>query len=189
MQRAARLRALVYPLMPPIHNRIDRDVAYVTIEASNLWASFARSLFLSCVFSAKQESGPRVKAATTFPSVNAAIAFAATTIKPRGGEPNWGDPGILLILLKTAGVSNIANVRAALSYSTTVFRGLPTMRNFFAHRSEVSVRKTARVARLLGVSVRLRPSEILCSRSPGRPQNIITDWIDDIRNVIQLACQ
>ncbi len=189
VQRAVRLRTLAFPLVPPVHNRVDRDIAYLTIETSNLWASFARSFYLSSVFCAKQDVGGRVKCATTFPSVKDAISFAVTTIQPRGAEPNWSDPGILLLLLRTIGASNYTNVKAAFSYSTTVFRDLPTMRNFFAHRDEGTARKTARVARSVGLSVHLRPSEILCSRSPGRPQNVITDWIDDVRNIIDLACQ
>lgn len=189
IQRAVRLRVLASPLVLPVYDRVDRDVAYLTIETSNLWASFARSLFLSSVFCAKRAGGGKVKCSTVLPSVKDAISFSVATIKPRGTEPNWGDPFILLRLLGAIGASNFADVKAALSYPTNVFRDLPTMRNFFAHRDEGTARKTARVARAAGVNVQLRPSEILCSRSPGRPQNVITDWIDDVRNIIELACQ
>ena len=188
LHRAMRLRTLAFPLAPPVNNHMDRDIAYLTIETSNLWASFSRSFFLSCMFSGKHDAGGRVRCGPTFGSVKDVISFAVTTIKPRGTEPNWSDPGILLLLLKVVGASNFAIVKSAFSYSTTVFRDLPSMRNFFAHRDEGTAKKTVRVARSVGVSVHLRPSEILCSRSPSRPQNVITDWIDDLRNIITLAC-
>jgi hypothetical protein len=168
---------------------IDEQVSFLTIEASNLWAGFSKAFFLSCVFRAKRESGRRVVSTQVFPRTTDAISFAIAEINPAlGREPNWADPNILLILLQRAGVSNYAEALAALAVPTTVFRDLPTMRNFFAHRGEVTARKTKRVARSAGLSGDLRPSDIMCSRRPGRPQNLLADWIDDMRNVIDLIC-
>lgn len=51
------------------------------------------------------------------------------------------------------------------------------------------MRECQTIARGVGVSARLRPSDILCSRAPGRPQNVLADWLDDIRNIASLMCQ
>jgi hypothetical protein len=42
----------------------------------------------------------------------------------------------------------------------------------------------------LGLSTKpeLRPTKILCSKLPKRPQNVLTDWIDDMSNIIDVLC-
>lgn len=188
--RAYRLRSLVDKVAPPIGGEIDRTVAFVTIEALNLWASFAREFYLSCVQRAKRESGTRVAVGISGLDTNAAaIAFAASIVRVRKArEPVWHDPKVLLKVLTAAKASNMLQLQAALSYPTTVFTSLPTMRNFFAHRSQGTATKVAKVARAVGVSTKLRPSEVLCTRVGTRPQNVLSDWIDDIRNIIELSC-
>lgn len=197
MRRDRRLKNLVDSFSLPVTAERDRVVAFVTIETLNLWASFARAYYLSCLLGAKRDTGQRVK--VTVPSIRTttdAIAFAMNLLKPkktppwgRRDEPSWHDPRNLLKLLTECGASNLIQAQAAFSYPTSVFRDLPVVRNFFAHRNEESVRKTADVARSLGVSATLRPSEILCSRLRSRPQNVLSDWLDDLSNVIESLCQ
>lgn len=197
-RRALRLRSLVDSYALPVTSDCDRSVSYVAIEALNLWASFARSYYLSCLLGTKQVDGTGVT--ITIPgiqNVGDAMTFSIRTMKlrlrtgrprKRRDEPTWHEPHTLLRLLGSVGASTLPNVHAAFAYPTAVFLHLPTFRNFFAHRNEDTARKTARIARRYGLSPKLRPSEILCSKTTGRPQNILADWLDDLRNVIQLMC-
>ena len=190
-KRALRLRSLVDTCRPPIHDADDRTIAFVAIEALNLWAAFVRSFYLSCVHNARRESGGRVSVSVAGLQNNvAAIAFSKTIAKAtRRGEPIWHEPGTLSKLLGAAGASNISQVHAAISYQPYVFKALPTIRNFFAHRNVVTAQKVTGVARDIGLNIRLRPSDLVCSILPGRPQNVLADWIDDLRNTIEIACQ
>jgi hypothetical protein len=145
-KRALRLRSLVEKYRPPIENVDDRTIAFVAIEALNLWATFVRSFYLSCVHNARRESGSRVMVSVTgLQSDAAAIAFSVSVIKvARRGEPIWHDPGTLSKLLRAVGASNLTQVQAAISSQPYVFKALPTVRNFFAHRSLITAQKVWR---------------------------------------------
>jgi hypothetical protein len=190
-KRALRLRALVERCKPPLNPIEARTVAFVSIEVVNLWATFVRAFYLSCMHKAKRAGGGHVTVAV--PGLNtddAAIAFSLKVIKiHRRGEPVWHEPATLSKLFVAVRASNLTQVLAAISAQPQVFQLLPTIRNFFAHRSLQTSQKVVGVARTIGVNVRLRPCDILCSRLPARPQNVLADWIDDIRNTIDLACQ
>lgn len=197
IRRALRLRSLVDAYSLPVTPERERVVSYVTIEALNLWASFARAYYLSSALGARIRAGGRVTVQLQgIRTPGDAITFSVVKIQRRRGtgpwkrrdEPAWHDPNTLLTLFGYLGASNLNEVHRAFGYQTGVFRQLPTFRNFFAHRNEETARKTADIARGYGLSPRLRPSEVLCTRSVGRPQNILADWLDDLRNVIQLMC-
>jgi len=198
-RRAMRLKSLINACVVPITSDGDRVVAFVVIEALNLWASFARAYYLSCVLKATTEAGGRVAIVnSTIRTVTDALGFSVKLFKPhvrssgpfsRREEPAWHDTSNLLKVLTSLGASNIAQVQAALSYPTSVFKQLPVARNFFAHRNEDTARKTTGIARDLGLSVNARPSEMLCEKAKGRPQNVLADWLDDLRIVIELMCR
>jgi hypothetical protein len=185
------LRGLIERCKTPIDQLEARTVAFVTLEALTLWANFVRAFYLSCVHNARREGGERVKVSVSgLGTDEAAIAFSLKIIKfARRNEPVWHEPTTLSKLFVAVKASNLTQVQGAISAQPYVFTALPTIRNFFAHRSLQSAQKIPGVARGIGLSVGLRPCEILCSRLPGRPQNVLADWIDDIRNAIELACQ
>ncbi len=106
----------------------------------------------------------------------------------RRQEPAWYSPNTLLTTFLALDVSNAAQAQAAFSYSTSAFDCLPTIRDFFAHRNEETMRKVRDVARHLGVDPNQRACEIVCSAMSGRPQGILVDWLDDLRNVAVLLC-
>jgi len=173
-------------------------VAFVTIEALNLWASFVRSFYISCVLRARTATGARIT--ITRPGLHTtgdAITFCMHQMKHRKGsgpwlrrqEPAWHDTSTVLNLLTAIGASNLTQVQNALSYPTSFPTMLPLARHFFAHRNQDTMHDVQSIARNLGVSARLRPSDVLCSRAAGRPQNVLSDWLDDIRNVVDLMCQ
>lgn len=197
-RRLFRLRGLIDTFAPPIQTEKDRVVAFAAIEALNLWDSFARSYYLSCVFGAKLRSGSAVRLSlaglrTADAAVRSAMASAGRRA-PIGGlirrrdEPSWHDVQLLLKLFQYVGASHLAQLQSALSYPTDVFRFLPTVRNFFAHRNRDTAHKVRDAAPLLGVLGPSKPSDIVCSWRANRPQNILADWLDDMRTVILLMC-
>ena len=199
-RRIARLRCLVDSLSAPPTAEKDRVVAWVVIEARNLWAGFLRAYYLSGARGTRTASGTRVSfVGSRFPNAHAALIYSVRLLKNRGfsgssvrrqDEPAWHVYGDYLRLCRAVGFSNLAQIDSAFSYTTTFFELLTPVRNFYAHRCDETFRKARQVGVRLGLSSRpdLRPTQIMCSKLPGRPQNIITDWLDDLENVIQLFC-
>lgn len=196
-RRLLRLRALVHAYSPPIGGENDRAVAFAAIEALNLWDGFARSYYLSCAFGTKLRSGHSVRLGvyglrSGGSAIRTAIASSGRrmpsgTIRRRD-EPSWHDVQFLLNLFIHVGASHLPQIQTALSYPTDVFRFLPTIRNFFAHRNEETADKVRVAAPRIGVLGPSKPSDIVCSWRPKRPQNILGDWLDDMRTVISFMC-
>jgi hypothetical protein len=105
-----------------------------------------------------------------------------------GREPTWHDPTTLSQLSRQLALSIDAQVQGALSLPTRVFQHLPTVRNFYAHRNEDTSERLARVARALGLRPRSRATELMLSFAPARPQNVLADWIDEVRVVAETLC-
>jgi hypothetical protein len=108
-------------------------------------------------------------------------------------EPQWYDPKVITRISPLLALSNLAQIYAAFGVPTPVFKELPILRNFFAHRNEDTA---SRVRTLIsanyssfGFSGRTNPSDFLCARLPARPQNVLADYIDDLRNVVGLLPQ
>jgi hypothetical protein len=184
--------------MPP-SPEADRALAWAIIEADNLWAGFLRAYYLSATIHAKTVSGKRITlSSAAFPDLESALKFAARLKDPkfkksivsRRDEPSWHNTTDFLKLVQRIGASNLPGIQAGLSYSTTFFSHLRTIRNFYAHRCDDTSRKAGNVGIRLGLSATptLHATEIMCSRLPKRPQNVATDWLDDIGNVIDLLC-
>jgi hypothetical protein len=100
-------------------------------------------------------------------------------------EPPWTSPTKLLDLLVALGASNAGTVATAISQQPQTFPDLKTARNFFSHRGESTAGDVSSVARRCLVNPTLLPVEIISSRAPGRPQNLLADWLDDVRDVIE----
>ncbi|MBE0564913.1 MAG: hypothetical protein IH621_03080 [Krumholzibacteria bacterium] len=196
-RRSCNLREHVRGLALPIGAPEDRIIAYTAIEALNLWSEFVRSYYLSCCLGCRCRSGTPVTVGHGFTTIEAAIGFAVTTIKSsrkssgpwtRRDEPDWKVPHTLLKMLEEIDASNLDMARTALSYQTRVFKDLPTVRNFFAHRQEDTAKKVVAVAHSNGMSSRRRPAELMCTRLPNHPQNLLAGWLDDIRIVAIELC-
>ena len=198
-RRIARLRLVVRPLSLPATPEADRALAWAIIEADNLWAGFLRAYYLSATIRAKTVSGGKIALSlASFPDLASALKFAAQLKDPkfkkstvsRRDEPAWHNTTDFLKLLQRIGASNLPTVQAGLAYGTTFFNHLRTIRNFYAHRCDDTSRKAGSVGIKLGLSATpsLHATQIMCTRLPKRPQNIATDWLDDIGNVIDLLC-
>jgi hypothetical protein len=198
-RRITKLRAVVRTFSLPAAPEADRAIAWAMIEGLNVWAGFLRSYYLSAAIDAKTSSGTRIRLSAAFPDIQAALRFAVQYLKDptfkkslvsRRDEPTWHNTNDFLRLLRKVGASNIPAIQAGLAYRTTFFTYLSTIRNFYAHRCDDTPRKAGNVGVKLGLSAtpNLHATEIMCSTLPRRPQNIATDWLDDIGNVIDLLC-
>ena len=118
-------------------------VALVAIEAVNLWASFCRSYYLSCMFSARAIGGSKIHARQGATALHDALGLAIRHWRPsanpsadgswrRRDEPAWHDPDQLLPVCQAQGFSNLDDLRAAFSTGDRTFKDLPVFRNFFA---------------------------------------------------------
>jgi hypothetical protein len=195
--RLITLREKVNRLTPTTSSFNDERIAFVVIEAMNLWASFARAYYLSWFLRPLTISGTRVICSNHFRLFEDALIFAIRRVRSRnyGGtrpsrrdEPTWHEPRTLLTLAAEIGISNLNEVQAAFSLGATYPANLPTVRNFYAHRNDETFRKVRERAILLGLGENLRPSEFVCTALPSRPQNLISDWLDEIRLTIELLC-
>ena len=182
--------------------RLDPAIAFVVIELDNLWAGVARSLFLSTAFGARDGSGHRLTLSrvTLARTVDDALTHAMrrcrkARYKPGSSgpwtwndEPRWWDRHVLLDALDELGASNAQRVGAALSASPGVFAHLHAFRTFYAHRDEGTHSRLGPALQKLGFPTKHTASEALTSPAPAgaRPQPLILDWLDDMRDTIEL---
>ena len=183
---------------------IDSAVAFVIIELDNLWVVTARSFFLSVAFCARDAWGSRVqlfktaKARSTDEALTHAIRRCkGSRYKPGTNgpwtwrdEPLWWQPKTLLDALDEIGASNYPQVGAAMSASPSAFTHLHTFRNFYAHRSSGTRAEVVSGLRQLQFPTTYTATTALTTPALRngrlRPQPLIFDWLDDIRNTISL---
>jgi hypothetical protein len=197
VQRVGVLQSAVATIQAPVSGMEDRVVAWCVIEALNTWSAFVRSYYLSATIRARRRAGGKIQLTQKFNTPQQALVYAIRTVKNSKynakvirplDEPRWYDPNVLLTVLTTLGASNIVEIRTALSHTTYFFTYLPTIRHFYAHRSMTTMQSVTAAARVLGLSPRLKCSDLICSPIPLRPQHILLDWLDDIRLVGTALC-
>ena len=170
---------------------------FLVIETHNTWANFTRSYFFACIIGARTAMGARVRTAIVPPDINQAIGFAVSVWKPsakpradgswhRRDGPAWQDTTVLLGLSTQLGFTNAITISNAFSYPTRVHIDLPVFRNFFAHRNQESEAAAQRLTLIYGIPSTLRPVQIVLHRPLGRPQPLLSDWIDDLDSVASL---
>jgi hypothetical protein len=198
-RRVIRLRMLVSTAGVPVSSDLDRALSYVVIESANLWAQFCRAFYISTALRARDAGGHRIVLPPGTPpaDVNDALTLAIHRIRPRlrgkngpwshRDEPTWHDVSEFLKVMARLKPSNLGTIRAAVSYEPKTLSVLPTARNFYAHKGEATAVKARGIAARYGLSTRSSPSSLLCSRAPGRPQPLILDWLDDLRETIKLS--
>lgn len=181
----------------------DRTIAYAAIEALNAWAIFSREYYLACaMFNARTINGGRSGPLTRFPDERAALESAIILLKPHltakvtsgaviepRDEPTWHETATIVRLGAAMAFQNLAQITSAFSYSTTFFRDCPPIRNFFAHRNKHTADKVANLVRSAPYySTYTVAFEFLGSLLPGRPQTVLSDWLDDLRLVSHELC-
>lgn len=178
---------------------------YITIELLNTWVNFSRSFYLSCTISPKTVRGNRITTTMLLNSFNDAIGAAITHNKPllnltandqgswhhhRRHEPTWHDTDAILRICDHIGCSNINEIRLGFSADQTVFKNLPTFRNFYAHRNQQTELAAKRVAlQKYGISApQLKISQILLSLPLSQTQPLLNIWIAEIKFTIEFLC-
>lgn len=199
-KRIVRLRLRASSFSPPLTMDDDARLAWVVIESLNLWAGFLRAYYLSGAIRTRTISGAAVRfTAQNFASTQSALKFAVRKVKnstfsksrvTRYDEPPWHRVDKFIELEKAVAASNLPQIYKALAAGSNFAALLKEMRNFYAHRCDETFRSAAQVGIKLGLTPKpeLCANSILCSRLPSRPQNIMTDWLDDMANVVDLLC-
>jgi hypothetical protein len=187
-------------------NWSERDVlaTYIAIENANLWARFARELYLMCILNAPV-TGKGIAVTYSQPvfsterdgllfAIGAVNAKRATELQQRGqkitprDEPAWHDKNALLKIVQALALSNESSILAAINASPLTLQYMPTIRNFYAHRSNETGRKVSNVQLNYGFASTLHPTEFLGSRLTSRPHTILRHLVDDIALSVTLAC-
>ena len=188
----------------PQDSHVDASVGFVIIELDNLWAGISRSFFLSVAFCARDGNGIRVQLSKVSKarSTDEALTHAIRRCKPwryrRGSngpwtwrdEPLWWNPQTLLDAIDEIGASNYQQVSAAMSATPSAFSYLHTFRNFYAHRSKGT--RTGIITHLRRLQFPTTYTATAALTTPIvqqgqiRPQPLVLDCLDDIRNTILL---
>lgn len=176
----------------------DKIISFATIESLNTWRNFARSYFLSCILHPWRECGRQIRLSNkSILTYDDALKVAMKICKPQifkkgswGGkdEPAWHYPNTFIKCCNEIGCSNQSDILNAFSFKSYVFNDLPMFRNFYAHRSRYTAGIARHLASKYSIPMYNHPTEILCNSAYGRPQILLTDWIDDIKNTIELLC-
>jgi hypothetical protein len=171
--------------------------AFLVIELVNAWSGYCRYFYLSCAYGAKDGSRARACATPLFASEADALTHVITTLNPDmvgegppwapGDEPAWHQPPEFVSALQTLRARNLPTVVSAVSASTPAFELLPTFRNFYAHRGEVTARKAKRLGTRLVLPTTLHPTEMLNSLDPSSGKAFLRTWMEDIRGVLALT--
>jgi hypothetical protein len=200
LKRIAKLRSRVSSLRLPVTLDDDARLSWAVIEMLNLWAGFLRAYYLSGAICTRTRSGKSVRfTARKFANADSALRFAILTVKDpkfnkrtftRYDEPAWHNVQKFTRLENVVAASNLPQVYSALAAGSTFASLLKDVRNFYAHRCDETFITAANVGIKLGLTSKpeLRANNILCARLPMRPQNVITDWLDDMTNVVDLLC-
>jgi hypothetical protein len=180
---------------------IDRALTFVTIEALSAWSGFAREFYLSCAYlRPKTISGCHVSHKNTaivderlslIHSIQVLKGKVVTSqkITPRD-EPAWHEKRTLPNLAANLAFSNNNSIILGLSYHTTFFDDLPTIRNFYAHRSQSIAQKIFNMAvKRYALGTTRHPSDLINTRFSGRVQTLIQEWLGDMRQIGLTICQ
>ncbi len=165
---------------------------YLVMELDNLVLGGMRRFLFSSLLGTRTVSGHRVTVSTKYYSegeVSAKILSIVNTPKfiklkqpisiTRDNEPTIRDPRKLEDILTKCGASNVGSVQKALQLNTNLFRDLPTLRNFYAHRNEDTWTKLRVKAVSLGLSSFKHADDVVYAVLAGRPVSLLEDWIAD----------
>jgi hypothetical protein len=164
----------------------DLSITYITLELLNTWSNFTRAYYLSCFLLPKTIKGEKITTILVASDSNDAVSIAMRKLKPnsrptpngiwkRRDEPTWHEQRNFLILSEHIGVSNLEDVRSALSNGFTVFNDLVVFRNFFAHRNQSTEKSVKPVSKNYGILVKKRPSQLLLTNPINRTQPLLLD--------------
>lgn len=182
-------------LRPPLSDIEEQRSTRLLLETANTWQTLMRKYYLVSATGGYLSSGARVNGPGVMHSINDALdaavfLFQPRALKPPSGwthrqEPNWLDPNIVARALANLSLSNYLGFTRALAASTGSYQPIYTCRNFVAHRNRETALKVRSLVRKYGVAPRADPSELPHLPAVGRPQSLISDWIDELIVVVE----
>lgn len=194
-RRLDRLSAHARQITPPVTPDDRRLIAYIVIEAANLWASYGRCLFLSCALGATDSNGRQIVPAPAA-TLDDALTLAVHAVHPnlRGTQqwkynllPDFQNKGELGKAIRYIQAVVLPDVDLALGYQSRVLADLPTMRNYFAHKAERAASSARGLAPRYGLSRSLAPEDLLCSVPRTTMGDILLrEWLADLNAILGL---
>ncbi len=174
---------------------IASEISFPMIDTHNAIATFMRAYCLSSLSGAYHADGRPVLRAKPIQGHRSALGFVMKTERPKSStvgpwrqrdEPPWHDPRVIIRVLHSATCSNAGGVGAALSIGSSALEHLTVTRNFLAHRNESTALSLRRLGSHYGVGTPNDPLAVVFAVSPGRPQRIVEDWLDDLFTIFSL---
>lgn len=194
-----RLHALAYQAASQPFGVADRLITYVVIQTQTEWAEFVRSFLLSCISGATRQNGHAVTVKLATARRQSEMMRLALVIQTHGrknkpprrrrDEPAWHSTNLLVQLAARIGLSNEPTISAAVSTGSTVFGGLPTLRNFYAHRNQDSKQNALLELQRLAVPLFAHPTLSLLAAPAGSTSPLVVDWIADLHASVGLMCK
>lgn len=202
--RFARLEFLA-GLLPGLgDSERNRLTTYLCLEGLGGWETFCREYFFSCVLlDARDAAGAKVTHARTGRKLDekrvlllAIWASGNPSFRPKAGrsiqprdEPDWKSPGIMKRLAGKLAFSNQTKIDNAFGVQTTAFSHFFMVRNFYAHKDEVTASKIRRLAKTEYLVPRLvHPTNLVSTILPRESDTLMAQWLADIRSVAKLMC-
>lgn len=194
-RRLLRLETLARAIRVPLDPADRRTLAFIAIEAANLWAQYSRCLYLSAAMGALDPAGRRT-VSTPASNESDALDLAVYALRPklRGTRKKWTrqelpdfqNKGHLTKTLKYIAASISPDVDAAVSYNSRVLFDLPTIRNFYAHKGLETAVAASSLARHYGITKRLSPPALLFEVAPSAGDVLIREWLSDLTAILRL---
>ncbi len=169
-------------------------LSFLAIETANMWAQYSLCLYLSAAFGARDSYGRRA-VANPSSTTAAAIDLSVYAMRPklRGHKRQWTrqelpdfqNKGHLTKCLNYIGASFSPTVDAAVSYKSRVLSDLPTMRNFYAHKSRSAAVSASLLGRNYGITRSLSPHDLLCTVPPAGGDILLREWLADLTAILR----
>jgi hypothetical protein len=100
--------------------------------------------------------------------------------------PDFQQKRVLTQTLNAIGATISPVVDAAVSFQSRVLDDLPTVRNYYAHKSERAARGAATVGPHYGITRPMTPHELLCEVPRGRGDILLREWLADLSAILSL---
>jgi hypothetical protein len=157
-----------------------------TIRLLDAWSRFNREVVVySASGNATTTSGKSLNAVAGVGRISDVIPCLLSKYPKRKMEPDWYHSSQCLDAAKRLGIQNLSNLQLALGSSTSPVDEIRKVRNYFAHRSQHSMREY-RTTKAWSRSFALPREAIVQNIGAGRTEFEL--WIDDVLDVARNAC-
>lgn len=178
----------------------DRALAFIAIEALNVWTQFCRDFVIASAKGAITASGNPVSSLLPCARNTNQLLIELCRNHGRGrrngrgagrhrraatppsglNEPLWRDLGILTRCCTFLGLANVASVHLAASYSPLFVRELPKVRNYAAHRCKETADELKGILLNYGIAQRPQLSVVMQARGPTGSPTLASEWLAEI---------